>query len=171
LWAEVESAEVVLKPVVGANAAGAYRLDGGAAAARAAEVETYFAARPLLAQPLATAVLDEGEYSLGYFAGALSHAVRKVPKAGDFRVQEEHGGAVRRVDPEPALRAAGEAVMAALAAPPLYARADLVRANGGDGFWLMELEVVEPSLYFRLEPAAPERFAAAVDARLREPPA
>jgi hypothetical protein len=49
---------------------------------------------------------------------------------------------------------------------PLYARADLVRSNEGDGYWLMELELVEPSLYFRFDPRAAERFARALDARV-----
>jgi len=168
LFAEVGGGEMVLKPVVSASAAGAFRLDRRGVETRAAEVEGYFAERALMAQPFASAVLDEGEWSLFYFNGEPSHAVVKRPAAGDFRVQEEHGGLIRAVEPEPALRRAGAAVVAAVGEAPLYLRADLVRANGGEGFWLMELELTEPSLYLRMDPEAPGRFARALAARMKE---
>ncbi|HET6633236.1 MAG TPA: hypothetical protein VFG73_11080 [Rhodanobacteraceae bacterium] len=163
--------EIVVKPVVGANASGAFRLDRAGARARASEVEAWYADRALMAQPFVPAVTAEGEFSLFYFNGACSHAVLKTPKPADFRVQEEHGGEIRAINPAAALRAAGDRVMAALAArplralagTPLYARVDLVRASDGSGFWLMELELIEPALYFRLATGAAARFAAALD--------
>ncbi len=157
--------EIVVKPVVGASAEGAFRLDEGSLRERRREVESYFADRPLMAQPLARFVLDEGEYSLFYFDGAPSHAVLKTPRPADFRSQEEHGAAVRVIQPTRELLVVGAATLEALGAAPLYARVDLVRANAGDGFWLMELEVIEPALYLRMDAAAPERFARALDAR------
>jgi hypothetical protein len=83
-----------------------------------------------------------------------------VPKRGDFRVQEEHGSEIIPVSPEPALRAAGDAAIAAIGQKLLYARADLVRS--GDVFRVMELELVEPTLYLRTESGAPDRFADAI---------
>lgn len=163
---EIDADEVVLKPQIGASAVGTFRLDRDSARERAHEVETYFADRALLAQPFLSAVLDEGEYSLFRFDGEHSHCVRKTPKVADFRVQEEHGGDIRAVEPEPALLAAGAAALAALGEAPLYARVDLVRANDGATFQLMELELVEPSLYLRTAPGAPERFARAIATRM-----
>ncbi len=171
LVADVGSDEMVLKPVVGANAEGAFRLDARSLRAIAAEVEAYYAGRPLQAQPFIRAVIDEGEVSLVYFNGELSHAILKTPTAGDFRVQEEHGGIIRAVAADGELHAAGRRILEALGETPLYLRADLVRANGGDGYWLMELELVEPSLYLRMDPEAPARFARALDARFAAPPA
>jgi hypothetical protein len=142
------------------NAEGAWRLDAERARTLAAEIETYYARRPLMMQPFERGIVEEGEYSLVYLNGALSHGILKVPKRGDFRVQEEHGSEIRRITPEPALLAAGEAAIAAVGQRLLYARADFVRS--GDGFRLMELELVEPSLYLRTDPAAPDRFADAV---------
>jgi hypothetical protein len=75
-------------------------------------------------------------------------------------VQEEHGSELRLIEPEPALLAAGNAAIAAVGQKLLYARADLVRSD--DTFRVMELELIEPSLYLRLDPAAPDRFADAV---------
>lgn len=171
LFDELGAEEIVLKPVVGANADGAFRLDRQAAADRRAELEAFYADRPLIAQPFAHSVLREGEYSLIYFGGTLSHAITKTPKSGDFRSQEEHGGMIRAIEPDEELLAAGEVAIRAIpptGAPPLYARVDLVRANGGAGYWLMELELIEPALYLRMDPAAPVRFAEAFAAAVGE---
>lgn len=163
---EVGAKEVVVKPVVSANADGAFRLDRRSAGLRRVEVEAYYAGRALMAQPFVRAIIDEGEFSLFYFNGAYSHAVLKTPKAGDFRVQEEHGGYIRAVDAGEALRALGDDVLRALGERPLYARVDLVRAGTGDAFWLMELELIEPALYFRMDAESPRRFARALDERM-----
>ena len=167
LFEAVGADEIVVKPVVGANASGAFRISR--AAPRAAEVEAHYADRALMAQPFVPAVVDEGEFSVFAFAGEVSHAILKTPAPRDFRVQEEHGGLITAVAPEPALLAAArrafDAVDAATGERPLYARADLVRAPGG-GFWTMEVELVEPALYFRMDAGAPGRFARALADRL-----
>lgn len=166
LFADIGTDEAVVKPVVSANADGAFRLTEQSAAHRASEVEAYYADRPLMAQPFVRAVTDEGEFSLFYFNGEYSHAVLKTPKTDDFRVQEEHGGLIQPINPGSILRMLGEDVLDGLGSRPLYARADFVRQNGGDAFWLMELELIEPALYFRMDADAPQRFAHALDARI-----
>ena len=152
--------QAVIKPVVSCNAQGAFWLDRKRVQAQAAEIEAYFANRPLLIQPFERNIVDEGEYSLIYFNGRLSHAILKVPKSGDFRVQEEHGGDIRAVTAEAALLAAGDAAMQAVGRPLLYGRVDLVRS--GPTFRVMELELIEPALYLRMDPGAPARFADAI---------
>ena len=158
--------EIVVKPVIGANADGAFRLNRTAGSERVNEVEKRYARRALMVQPFVEAVVEEGEYSLLFFDGEYSHTVLKAPKAADFRVQEEHGGDIRPFEADGPLLAAGHAVIEGLGERPLYARVDLVRSNDGDGFWLMELELIEPSLYLRTEPEAPGRFARALHARV-----
>jgi glutathione synthase/RimK-type ligase-like ATP-grasp enzyme len=157
---EAHSKEAVIKPVMSGNAQGAWRLDRADARTRAAEIEAYYADRALMMQPFEPAILSEGEFSLLYFNGKFSHGILKVPKPGDFRVQEEHGSEIRAITPEPALLAAGNAAIDAIGRKLLYARADLVRH--GDEFRVMELELVEPALYLRMDPRAPELFADAV---------
>jgi glutathione synthase/RimK-type ligase-like ATP-grasp enzyme len=162
----VSADEVVVKPVVGANADGAWRLDVRTMDEQSAGIEAFYADRALMAQPFVPAVLSEGEFSLFYFNGAHSHTILKTPAAADFRVQEEHGGRIRAVRADTELLDAGRAALNAVGSVPLYARADLVRANDGGGFWLMELELIEPSLYLRTDPGAPERFARAIHERV-----
>ena len=160
LFEELRSREGVIKPVVGANAQGAWRLDAESARTLAPEIERFFADKPLMMQPFERGIVEEGEFSMMYFNGVHSHSILKAPKAGDFRVQEEYGSEIRLVEPEPTLLAAGNAAIAAVGQKLLYARVDLVRSD--DTFRVMELELVEPSLYLRIDPTAPDRFADAV---------
>ena len=154
--------QLVIKPVVGANGEDAYRIGPDEAPERLREIEQRFRGRPCMAQPFMQNILSEGEYSLFYFGGAFSHAILKVPAHGEFRSQEERGAAIHPVTPEDCLRSAGRRAIAAVSPSPLYARIDLVRDANSD-FEVMELELIEPSLYLRTDPAAPERFARAVD--------
>ncbi len=162
LFEELRSVEGVIKPVMSGTAQGAWRLDATTVRTQAAEIEAYYAGRPLMMQPFERGIVEEGEYSMIYFSGLHSHSILKVPKAGDFRVQEEYGSEVLPVAPEPALLTAGDAAIAAVGRKLLYARVDFVRS--GDAFRLMELELVEPSFYLRTERGSADRFADAVAA-------
>ncbi len=168
LFAELDADEIIIKPVVSANADHTYRLRRGDAAREADAIARVFGNRACIVQPFLPNVLDEGEYSVIFFQGAPSHAIRKTPKPGDFRVQEEHGGLIRRVPADASLLAHARRALDCVAGVPLYGRADLVRAE--EGFLLMELELIEPSLYFRMDESAPARFADALVAWMAEVP-
>jgi glutathione synthase/RimK-type ligase-like ATP-grasp enzyme len=166
---EVGTDEVVIKPVVGLNAHGVFRVNARSARQPSPELSARYAEGEFMAQPFLSHVITEGEFSLFYFNRKLSHAILKTPKAHDFRVQEEHGGVIRAVQAESGLREAGDNALRALDSVPLYARADFVRTNHGRGFWLIELELIEPSLYLRMDAGAPERFARALHERVSSP--
>lgn len=117
-------------------------------------------------QPFMTSVLGSGEPSLLYLDGSFSHAVSKIPRSGDFRVQPEYGGVIASYEPSPEELAAAEAALAAVGEPLLYARVDLVRDLDGRPV-LMELEAVEPDLFLEYAPGAPSRFVEAVTAAAR----
>jgi glutathione synthase/RimK-type ligase-like ATP-grasp enzyme len=108
-----------------------------------------------LIQPFIEGIKD-GEISLHYFHHEFSHAVLKTPKAGDFRVQEEHGGSFRPMRVTPELLKFGEQVCRSIPYPWLFARVDLVIYQGQ--YLLMELELIEPTLNFRMDPKASENF-------------
>ena len=158
--------ELVVKPVVGANGEDAFRLRPGDDPERLQAIAGRFRGRPCMLQPFLHAVQEEGEYSLFFFSGEYSHAILKVPAAEEFRSQEERGAEIHPVQPQADLLARGRQTLAAVTPPPLYARVDLVRNAAGE-FEVMELELIEPSLYLRTDPGAPERFARAVDAWFR----
>jgi glutathione synthase/RimK-type ligase-like ATP-grasp enzyme len=162
-WArDLASDALVVKPMVGANGQDAFRVSPQDDQQRLGEIAALFRGRACMVQPFMRNVLDEGEYSLFFFGGVYSHAILKVPAAGEFRSQEERGAALHAIQPEPKLLASGRAALAALAPVPLYARIDFVR-NAAGAFDVMELELIEPSLYLRMDPGAPGRFAGAID--------
>ena len=163
LFDKMDVRDMVVKPTIGAGADDTFRLAPDADEATLEAVEAAFRDRAYMAQPFVRSVTEEGEFSLFFFGGAYSHTILKTPKPRDFRVQEEHGGIIRAAAPEPALRALAEEVMDVLAPRPLQARVDLVRMDKAR-FAVMELELIEPSLYFRMDAAAPDRFARALDA-------
>lgn len=132
--------DVVVKPTVSGGADGTYRLGTGDA------IPADVLGREMLIQPMLAAVAREGEYSLFYFSGAFSHAIVKRPAVGDFRVQEQFGGHEVAVEAPADARQLAVATLAVLPAMPVYARIDMVR-DGAGAFRLMELEVIEPSLF------------------------
>lgn len=126
-------------------------------------------AREYLVQQFLPEIESEGELSLVYIDGVFAHAVRKRPRGGSFLVQEEHGGRTTPETPDADALQAGDRVVADVTArfgeAPLYARVDLVRHEGRD--LLMELELIEPELYFRFGAESAERLAEAVVGRLK----
>ncbi len=155
--------EMVLKPQLGASAKDTFRLGPSGLSP---EILGLYAGRPCMLQPFLAQVVSEGEYSLFYFSGQLSHTINKRPAAGDFRVQEEHGGLPSALEPEPGMCRLAQQVLDFLPQMPLYGRVDMVRSSSG--FALMELELVEPSLYLRLADHAPLALARAIDHWLAE---
>ena len=157
---------LIIKPMVSTNATDTFLLEPPVPAGLRRSLLAAFANRACVAQPFIDNIRQDGEYSLFYFGGRYSHAIRKVPHAGDFRVQEEHGADIVPVEADADMRAAGDRILRLVHPVPVYCRCDLVR--DGDGrCLLMELELIEPSMYLRMHPQAPRRFARAFDAYVR----
>ena len=154
--------KAIIKPAVGVNAQDTYVLQNPVPASLIAHLGSTFHDRAFFVQPFIDNIQTEGEFSLFYFGGEYSHAILKVPKAGEFRVQEEHGGDIQSVQPPAALLATGQRLMSLVEPQPVYVRADFVRSADGR-FLLMELELIEPSLYLRMDAGAADRFATAFD--------
>jgi hypothetical protein len=144
--------EVVLKPAVSAGSFRTLRLR------RDTPVQTY---PDMMLQPFLPTVAEEGEISLFMFNGALSHAVIKRAADGDFRVQPQYGGQMTPYAPDEEARSLADAALAAAPMRPVYARVDMARLPDGR-LALMELEAVEPDLYFAFAPDRGEAFARAV---------
>ena len=155
--------DIVVKPAISATAWRLHRL--AADIDRwPADLEAHLATNTFLVQPFVTAIAD-GEWSLMFFDGRFSHAALKRPRAGEFRVQEEFGGRPEAVAPPDGLIEDAVGVLETLPERPLYARVEGVSVNGA--FQLLELELLEPVLFFGLCPEAADRFAQALESRLR----
>ena len=159
-WQDALMSEtLIIKPTVSATAEHTYKLGSFDIS-----LQSIFDERSFLVQPFIGSIVSEGEFSLFFFNGEYSHTILKAPKTDDFRVQEEHGGIITAVRPEPAMLATATAVLGRLSEKLLYARVDLVRFHGR--FAVMELELIEPALYLRMDDAAPRRFARAINEAL-----
>lgn len=147
----------VIKPTVSANSLSTYLFSPQEAGRVMTSLRQHSEHHEYLVQPYLSEIETDGEWSLIFFGGQLSHAVRKYPKAGDFRVQSEHGGRSEPHVPSQALIEQATDVVAKGVPGSLYARVDGVVHDSQ--FLLMELEVIEPELFFRADPEAPGRFA------------
>lgn len=149
--------DLVLKPAVGAGARQTVHLGRLGWDATEAHLRELLAMRDVLAQPYVEAIATEGEVSVVAVDGMLTHAVGKRPARGDWRVQETFGGHAERVDLDGHLLGAARRVLAAAGRVPAFARIDLVPYEGA--WHLMELELVEPYLWFALAPEAADALA------------
>ena len=107
--------------------------------------------------------IGDGELSLVYFDGTFSHAVRKRPPAGEFRVNSRFGATRTSETPSANIVALGASALRALPQLPLYARIDGVVRDGA--LIVLEVEVLEPALFMEFAPTSAKRFA---DATLRQ---
>ena len=161
LCARREWRRAFLKPCVGATSRETLRFDAGDPAAQQ-HVERLLAHEDVMLQPYLPRVETEGELSAIFVDGELTHAVRKVPVPGDYRVQDDFGAKDYAIEfPDDAL---ARRAVAAVNGSLLYARADFLISD--EGLLLTELELIEPSFFFRHSRHAAERLAAAISNRL-----
>ena len=158
LFSSFNSKKLIIKPCISANADSTYILDQNSFNDIIDTLKVFFKKREFIIQPFIENIKFEGEYSLIFFGNKLSHALLKTPRNGDFRVQEEHGGILKPIiNPEIDLIKFGERVIENLPEPCLYSRVDIVKHN--NKFLLMEVELIEPSLYFNMDSKSSSRFA------------
>ena len=154
-------ADAIVKPCISGGARHTYRVNAANAHELEPVVRELLAAESLLLQPFIEDVARSGEDTLMVIDGGYTHAVRKVPKSGDFRVQEHLGGTVHDYTPTKEQIELAERTMAACQPRPAYGRVDMVRDNEGR-LAVMELEVIEPELWLRHHPPAAEALAEAL---------
>lgn len=157
--AELDAEEVVIKPAISGGADGTHRIVAGAT------VPADAVGQRRLVQPLMPGILTEGEFSLFFFDGKFSHAIVKRPASGDFRVQEQFGGRESDWDASVEAQALAAAALAAAPARPVYARVDMVGDATGR-LHIMELELIEPSLFLHHAPDKGAAFGRAVYAAI-----
>lgn len=156
-------AQVVVKPTVSIGAIGAM-LGEATDPALQAHLRHLLATGDVMVQPYIESIAEAGELSLIYFGGRYSHAIRKRPKAGDYRVQDMYGGRNEPDEPGADALALGEQVLGQVPLPTAYVRVDMVWFGG---VWcLMELELIDPELFFPLAPASAAAFAQEIARRL-----
>lgn len=145
-----------LKPEVGACASQTlpFDVDAVGIAAAQAHLDRALSGTGFLVQPFLDSVGSEGEYSVIFIDGEMTHTVRKLPVPGDYRVMDEYGASDESVTLATSEIELARRVCAAceqrfqLDSPLLYARIDFLRDTSGE-LVINEMELVEPSLFFR----------------------
>lgn len=152
--------QAVVKPTISASAHQTQLINGSDAGGKQPDFSRMLASGSLLVQPFMPEVRSKGEWSLLFFDKQFSHAVLKHAAEDDFRVQLQFGGRQQAATPPDALLAQAAAILDLVDGPLLHARVDGVERDGH--FILMELELIEPVLFFEYAQGAPERFAQTV---------
>jgi len=157
-----------LKPAVGATAHETLRFvcDEAGLATAQTHVDRLLPDETMLLQPYLSNVETTGEVSVLFIDGAVSHAVRKVPVPGDYRVQDDFGAHDEPYEASAELLDLARRFVDAVDHDLLYARTDFLFDDDGAPR-LTELELVEPSLFLRHGPSAADRLAEALLRRVR----
>ncbi len=160
-------ADAVVKPAVSAASFETRRVTREQVDAdHQAWLDRLLADRDMLVQPYVASVEGWGERAVVIIDGHVSHAIRKEPR---FAGEQECVSTAVKVEPdEQALAelAVAAGMRRAGAARLLYARVDMARNENGEPM-VMELELIEPSLFLAQKPASIALFAAAIARRVR----
>ena len=161
LFAKSGWLDAVLKPAVSAGGRHTYRIHIG----NLWENEPLFARlvsqEAMMLQPFQENIVRVGEKTLMVMGGQYTHAVLKKAKPGEFRVQDDWGGTVHPYEPTKEEIAFAERAFAVCDPQPLYGRVDMVNDNEGR-LAVVELELIEPELWFRFHPPSAEVLADAL---------
>ena len=122
--------------------------------------KTIAAEKELLLQEFMPEIQTLGETSFIFFNKKFSHAVNKKPVEGDFRVQSLFGGKYTLVQPNEEVIEKAQKIVDSLPKDLLYARVDGILIE--NELYLMEIECIEPDLYFDLSENSLERFVEAI---------
>ncbi len=151
--------EVVVKPIIGASAYNIWSSTKEEADQKQTDLDEMVSKTDMLIQPLVKEIQIEGEWSFVFIGGKYSHSILKKPKEDDFRVQRRYGGTSEKGNPSQDLIKQAEKIAQLIEGEPLYARVDAV--NIGGKLTLMELELIEPALFFSLDPGSAIKFVEA----------
>lgn len=155
----------VLKPTISAAAKDTYQLTGSSIESHEEVFKSLIKSESMMLQPFINSVVEKGEISLVMINGIYSHAVLKIAKTGDFRVQDDFGGTVHTYEPTPGEIDLAVQAVEACDSLPFYARVDIVDDNNGNPA-ISELELIEPELWFRQKPESATLLAEAITSKL-----
>ena len=159
--------DIVIKPRVSGAAMDTHYISSDQLAAQQPLFLKLLHKQDMMVQEAQNYILRTGEVSIVMIGDQYSHAVLKVAKAGDFRVQDDFGGSVHHYQPTTEEIDFAKSVVNACSTPPLYARVDMIRDNNGQ-LSLVELELIEPELWFRKKPEAATALALKIASHIKE---
>ena len=159
--------EIVVKPTISGAAKNTYRLKEEEIIQFGPTWEKLIYKEDFIVQEFQNNVISEGEVAMIVIGGKFTHAVLKKAKEGDFRVQDDFGGSIAIYNPSEEMVKLAEKCTRILTPIPSYARVDIIWDNLRE-LAVSELELIEPELWFRLNPNAAQKLAQHVDLILSE---
>ncbi len=158
---ETDWNQTILKPCISGTARHTYRLNRDNLKSHETLFQELISKESMMLQPFQNSIVEKGEISLMIINGKYTHAVLKKAKKGDFRVQDDHGGSVHIYTPTSKEIIFAEKAVKASIEFPVYARVDIISDNDGQ-LAIVELELIEPELWFRNYPEAANYLAEAI---------
>ena len=143
--------KAVIKPAVSGAARHTYKINSKNFTQHEAIFQHLIEQECMLFQQYLNNITEMGEISLIMIGGNYTHAVKKMAKEGDFRVQDDHGGTVEQYKATSEEIAFAKQCLAKCSFKPIYSRVDIVYDNNNKPS-LSELELIEPELWFRNNP-------------------
>ena len=153
--------KTVLKPCISGAARHTYKLDTSNIEQHEAIFQELISEEAMMLQPFQENIMTKGEYSFVVINGEYSHAVLKIAKPGDFRVQDDFGGTVHIYNATKEQITFAENAVKACIEQPMYARVDVILDND-DKLAISEIELIEPELWFRNNSEAATKLAKAI---------
>lgn len=155
---QLQLSEFVLKPCISGGARHTYKINSENIHQHEGIFKELITKEAMILQPFQHNIVTKGEISYMVMNGKFTHAILKIAKKGDFRVQDDFGGSVHNYTPTQEEIHFAENTVKACKEMPIYARVDAFTDNNGK-LALAELELIEPELWFRNHPKAAEELA------------
>ena len=159
--------EVVVKPCIGSSAYKIFKTTIAEAPKYQQDFSDILSSTNVMVQPLIPELVQNGEISMVFLNKIFSHAINRKPKQGEFRSNFRFGGIESRAEPSKAMINDAQDILDNIDSVLLYARVDGIMKDGK--FMLMELELIEPYLFFNLDRESPIRFAEAFNDLSQKP--
>ncbi len=138
----------VLKPCISGAARHTYKINENNLEKHESIFAELIASEAMMLQPFQEKIITQGEFSFVVINGTFSHAVLKIAKPGDFRVQDDFGGTVHNHQASKEQIYFAEKAVNACKGNPIYARVDVI-INNNNELAISEIELIEPELWFR----------------------
>ncbi|MFY7669647.1 ATP-grasp domain-containing protein [Tenacibaculum sp. MEBiC06402] len=148
----------VLKPCVSGGGRHTYKINQETISEHESLFKRLISENAYIIQPFQHNIVEKGEISLMIMNGEFTHAVLKIAKPGDFRVQDDFGGTVHNYTPTSEEILFAEKAVNACPEKPMYARVDIFTDNNNK-LAIAELELIEPELWFRNYPEAANKLS------------
>lgn len=161
IYTSHESEKIIVKPAISGSSRHTYLVDNSNVNQVASVFQKLMTNECMLIQPFISTIAEYGEVSFLVFDGIFSHAILKKSKEGDFRVQSDFGGSLHHYQASKEEIIFAETVVAKCDQVPVYARVDVAKDQNGK-MLLVELELIEPDMWLRLNEGSASKLAKAV---------